>query len=162
MTETEIRAALDDRLALAGTLFGEGAGLPTEGRVAIGCVARNRLRAKNRFGRSWRAVCLNRAAFSCWWRFGGRENQRRLLRLVEQVLEGQVPTLTARERAVWADCLRLADAFLAGEIPDAVCGATHYYSPAAMVPRGSRPMWALDDTKLVAVIGEHRFFAGIA
>jgi hypothetical protein len=43
---------------------------------------------------------------------------------------------------------------------DTVGGATHYYSPPAMVPKGRVPSWA-HGLEPVAVIDGTRLFAGV-
>ena len=79
MTDEQVRAALDDWQALTLTLYGEASAEPIEGKVAVGCVVRNRVQTPNRYGSTYRAVCHQRAQFSCWWTFGGVPNYRRVM-----------------------------------------------------------------------------------
>ena len=162
MTDLELRLRLTEGQALAATMFGEGAGLPVEGRLAVGSVVRNRLVVPNRFGGRWRDVCHQRAQFSCWWKFGGVENHARLMKLCAAlVTHGDLDgVLTPTERAIWGECLFLAEGFIAGRLRDRVHGATHYFNPDAMVPAGSAPAWAVGAP--ICVVGDrpqqHRFY----
>lgn len=161
MTEPALKAALDDRMAVAGTIFGEGAGLDRTGREAIASVIRNRYLTPRRYGQSWKNVCLQRSAFSCWWSWGGHENHARLLSVITAILDGKPLPLSAMSQVVWNQCLEIADAAMAGTLPDRVCGSTHYYNPKAMVPPDRVPAWALGKQPSI-VIPPHRFYAGIA
>jgi spore germination cell wall hydrolase CwlJ-like protein len=164
MTEIEIKAALSDLAALAITLYGEGAILNAEGRIAIGSTVRNRVLAPRRFGHSFLRVCTHRSQFSCWWKWGGEQNHTRTMGLASAIVEGKLLPLEGRELNVWQECLILAEGIIAGSILDNVKGATHYYNPDAMVPRGRKPDWA-DDSKFTIAIGKrphvHRFYKNV-
>lgn len=161
MTENEIKAALTDALAVPGTIFGEGAGLDRKGREAIASTIRNRYLTPKRFGLTWKNVCLSRAAFSCWWSWGGKENHGRLLNLMEAILTDTPLPLTPKEARVWQECIEIAGLAMTEGLPDRVNHATHYYNPHAMRPAGRVPAWAVGKTP-AAVVEPHRFYAGIA
>ena len=62
-----------------------------------------------------------------------------------------------------SECLWLADGLLADVFGDRVRGATHYYAASMPAP----PKWAFYDAartrpiEPVAIVGGHRFYAGI-
>lgn len=161
MTDSQVKAVLSDLQALALTMVAEAGGDVAEGRssveerIAVGCVVRNRLLTPGRFGRTWRAVCLQQAQFSCWWQWGGLKNYERTLRLARAAVGGHLAA--EPEAALVRESEFLADGIMRGLVLDRVQGATHYYAPAAMVPRGSVPRWATELIPL-AHVGGHVFF----
>jgi hypothetical protein len=160
LTLPMLRQRLTDEQALTFTLYGEGRGEPIEGRIAIGCVVRNRV-AEHRqaWGESAKTVCLAHAQFSCWYPWGGEENHQHLLGLVSALLFGGPVPWSDRERHLYTECAWVTEGILSGFVLDRVKGATHYYAPAAM-PEGRVPDWAKGHEP-VAVIGRHLFFKGI-
>lgn len=161
MDDPEIRAALTDRQALAVTIFGEAKGEPVAGKAAVGCVVRNRLAIPRRFGASYRAVCHQRAAFSCWWKFGGLDNYLQVRGVAETFALGKPLPLAGAALIAFLDADWIAERIISGEIRDVIAGATHYYNPAAMVPPGRVPDWAVGKTP-AATVGRHLFYAGVA
>lgn len=155
------RTALSELHTLALTIFGEAAGELIEGKVAVGCVVRNRVLDGRRFGRTYKTVCHRRAQFSCWWRFGGEANYNRVMAVARAFVAGVGPPLATRELAVLQECLFVAEGIIGGQLRDRVNGATHYYAPDAMVPRGRVPDWAASRIPS-AKAGRHLFFAGVA
>lgn len=160
MTDEEVKARLTDLPALAITLDGEGRGEPVEGRIAIGSVIRNRVAHPRRYGRTYRAVCLARGQFSCWFKFGGAANYARTIQLARAFVEGGRPALSSAEQERFEESLFVAEGLIGGQLCDRVRGATHYYAPSAMVPRGRVPDWAAGLAP-VATLGRHLFFAGV-
>lgn len=156
---TAILERLTDRQALALTAMGEARGDRREGMSSVeerlGCmmVVRNRLRTPRRFGDTFKAVCLQRRQFSCW--NAGDPNRDVLLAMAYRLVTAQ-PTMDA----LLDETLFLADGVVDGVILDHTNGATHYYSPAAMKPRGSVPYWARGKEPC-AVIGGSRYFRGV-
>jgi len=152
MTDTEIRAALSERDVLLLTLLGEARGEELEGRVAVGCVIRNRM-ADDRWPDSIRDVCLQRFQFSCW--NGGDLNYKalmehaRLLTNDHAVRSNFVPTSIDKETR-W-----LADGLLSGIVRDRVGGANHYLTRAKW--ETDPPKWAKDQ-RPSAFVGRHCFF----
>jgi len=148
-------AALSDPQILTLTLFGETRGEPIEGQVAVACLIRNRLEI-GRWGASYAKVCLAPWQFSCWQPAGGRENYDLVLQMARELATStQVPDDGALRQCAW-----VAQGVIGRWIQDRVLGASHYYAPEAMVPRGQVPAWAVHQVP-VATIGRHLFFRGI-
>lgn len=160
MTDEQTRAALTDFGALTITLFGETAIEPIEGKIAVGNVIRNRVKVPRKFGATFRAVCHARAQFSCWWTFGGVENHARVMALARSFARSEPLPLTASALLVFQECGFIAEGIIGGQLRDNTRGATHYYAPAAMVPRDRVPDWAVGLTP-VAVTKHHRFYVGV-
>lgn len=158
MTEPEIRAALTPIQVLACTMWGEARGDQKQGgssleeRVAVGCVIRNRLRTPNRYGDTYRDVCLAPRQFSCW-NLGG-SNHEALIRVAYRLVTGQ-PTMDD----VLDETRYLAEGIVQGVILDRVKQATHFYAPLAMKPPGRVPDWA--EGKIPVIVGSQLFFVDI-
>lgn len=156
-------AALDDRQTLALTMFGEARQVPrgdprdhspVEELIAVGCVVRNRRARPGRWlasDRSYKAICLAPKQFSCWTPHSGT-NHDALLALARAVA-GDLAT-TPWEPLL-RECLYLADGVIAEALIDRTGGANSYYSPAAMVPPGRVPLWAVGVPTIT--IGDQRF-----
>jgi N-acetylmuramoyl-L-alanine amidase len=137
----------DDLDILARTIEGEASGETHEGRIAIACVAMNRVaigkahRAK--FGTAYwwgetpAGVCLAHAQFSSW--NADDPNRARIL------------AVTVAE-PVFAEAKDIARLAIAGQISDPTNGSTHYINP-----KEASPDWARGQTP-TAVIGRHTFF----
>lgn len=158
MTPDEIRAAVDDTQALALTLFFEGASEPVEGRIAIGCVVRNRVAHPTRYRPTYREVCTQKSQFSCWWKFGGEANFERLMTTAEAVIRMDAPKFTQAEFEIYRESMFVAEGIIGGFLRDRVRGAVNYYAPKAMVPPGRVPDWAKNRLP-AAKIGNHLFFS---
>lgn len=163
MTEQGVKDLLTDLQALAFTMHFEAAGDVTQGgssveeRLAVGCVARNRLYTKNRWGKTYRSVCLGKAQFSCW-NPGTDPNHIRLMAWAEAFLD-KAPTDPILVETFW-----LADGIISGRALDRTGGATSYYAPDAMIPKGSKPYWVFKDGVEVApaaMIGRQVFYKGV-
>ena len=139
MTAEEIRASVNDLQATALTIMFEGASEPVEGRIAIASVIRNRVSKSKRFSFTYRGVCVQRAQFSCWWSFGGKDNFNRLMRAAEAMLTHQPVPFTNHESSIFLECHYIAEGVMGGQIRDRVQGATSYYAPLAMKPIGRVP-----------------------
>lgn len=150
MTDAEVREALSVPNVVALTVIGEAGGEPLLGRVAVAQVIGHRVRHVRRWSRDWRRVCLQRAQFSCWSAAGGGNNYERVMALARRLTGGG--TLFEYHEVLW-----IVDGVMSGDVRDIVSGATHYYAPRAMRPRGSVPPWA-EGHEPVAVIGGHRFY----
>lgn len=173
MTPTEeaaITAALSEEDALALTMFAEAAGDQAEGgssveeRVAVGCVIRNRVHTKNRWGKTFRAVCLARKQFSCW-NPGTDANHVRLM-----LLAGRVAGIVAGpavDDPIFLETVYLALGIIDGTILDRTGGATSYYAPKAMKPAGAKPAWVFlngrdgPEHRPTAVIGSQVFYRNV-
>lgn len=157
MTDLEVVAHLTPTQVVTLTLYGEGRGEPVEGRIAIANVIRNRVLAhRPSFGHDYRSVCLKAWAFSCWLPAGGRDNYETVIGIARQWIRDAAPTGARMVQ----ECAWIADGLLGDRFADNAARATHYYNPDAMTPRGKIPSWAVGLLP-VAVIGNHRFYAGV-
>ncbi len=152
MTDADVRAALSPSQTLAVTLYGEARGEPIEGRIAVACVVRNRVKAG--FGADFKAVCLKRWQFSCWNEpIGtGAANYIATMLAARSLVSPSEPLANVLKECVW-----IAEGIALGVILDRVNGADHYYSPKAMVPKGAVPTWS-HGKPIVSVVGSHLFF----
>lgn len=139
-----------DELAL--TAWGEARGEPLEGRIAVGCVVRNRLATK-RWGTDYASVVHAPGQFSCWWANGGAANYATLQRFRARV-EAEGGALI--DDPLWQETRWAAQGILDDVVLDRVKGSTHYFESALPVV----PFWAKGKTP-VCRIGGHVFFAGI-
>lgn len=164
MTEADVKAALTDHQALACTMVHEAAGdwrqghSSVEERIAVGCVLRNRCRQPKRWAADYRGVALARWQFSCW-NPGSGANHDALMRLAYLLVTGQPVT-----DLIYLETAYLAQGILDGTILDRVGGATFYYAPKAMVPKGSKPRWVFVNGKdgpehpAAAAVGDQLFY----
>ncbi len=157
MQDADLVAKLTPAQRVGLTLYGEARGSSRALRMAIASTIGNRVKAQRpRWGLTADAVCLARAQFSCWSPAGGAANHQVVLNAARLLIAGdaleQLPMLR--------ECLALGAEVVARVLPDTVNGATHYYSPAAMVPRNRVPAWAVG-LDPVAIVDGTRFFAGV-
>lgn len=138
---------MTDRDAIALTLYGEARGETREGRIAVACVLRNRFRS-GKWGRTYEAVCLAPKQFSCW--NATDPNRHVLLTLAA------LPEKHHADHPVLAECYVLADVLLAESLINSLGNSQHYYA-ASIAP----PKWAASG-ELVASVGHHKFFSGVA
>lgn len=152
LTDTDVRVALTDRQVLAVTLYGEARGEPIEGKVAVGCVIRNRVKDPvSRFGTGYRSVCLAPYQFSCWIPAGGAANcaaTHQAARILLAAGVGRVPNADLRE-ALW-----IADGLTSGDCRDTVKGATHYLTRDLF--EHNPPRWVAL-MRVMAAVGAHVF-----
>lgn len=157
--EMEVIRQLDELETLAGTMYAEAAGDWKEGnssveeRIAVGCIVRNRVAQHLRFRaktQSYKAVCLAPKQFSCW-NPGPDRNHVRLIEQMRKLLNHETIDPVLRET------LFLAQGVINNTLLDRTGGATFYYAPKGMVPKGTRPSWAEGQTVL-AEIGDQLFF----
>lgn len=162
MTDAELQRALPTRAVIALTMWGEARGdwrqgnSSVEERIAVGCVIRNRLSEWKRFRAaedSYKAVCLAPKQFSCWMPQGGLENYVSVMAFTRKIVEG-IPWTNE----LLKECLFLADGIISGDILDRTNGATMYYAPDAMIPKGRVPSWAKN--KPAFPIGDQLFLVG--
>ena len=171
MTPDAIKAALNDAQILGLTAWAEARSelvprvgwreAPVQSRIDVMSVAMNRSRRRpGKYGRTVKAVCLQRWQFSCWEPTGGpddpndpdllSENFEALIERAESLLNGKPPSAKLRE------CLFLARGMIAGEMVDSIAGAEHYYAVWML----KSPAWASGRTPVVERFG-HRFFVGV-
>ncbi len=157
MTRDEITTHLDNRQALALTMWAEARGDAKDGssveeRLAVGCVIRNRLAEPARWRAkvaTYKAICLAPSQFSCWLPSDDR-NHASLMALAERVVSGE-----PSNDPLFDETQALADAIISGAIIDRTGRADSYYAPAAMIPPGRVPVWAADKT--TTAIGRQLF-----
>lgn len=135
--------------AVALTLYGEARGESTTAKLAVASVIRNRVRA-GKWGSSYVDVCHARKQFSCW--NVGDPNREVLLGMAKRLEAGETPNDPALR-----ECLRIASDLLDDAFPSTVGEARHYHAASMRVP----PAWAAAG-RLVARVGGHLFFAGVA
>lgn len=124
---------------LSRTVFGEAAGEPWLGRVAVAHVVMNRFRSKKWFaGVSIAETCRKPMQFSCW-------NEG------DPVHEKMLHTLGTS----LAPCMAAVMDVLSGTEKDPTGGATHYYADSIKAPA-----WAQGKVPS-AVIGHHKFFINV-
>lgn len=135
----------DDATLLARLIWGEARGESLQGKLAVGLTVLTRVPPPGRhrwWGDSLREIMLKPRQYSCLAE--DDPNYHKLLN----------PRLYDSVRA-WQDCQDAAGLLLAGHIRDFLRGATHYHR------RGRKPSWA-SQGELVAEIGRHLFYAGVA
>ena len=152
---TALTARLTPAQIIGLTIFGEARGSTPALRRAIASVIANRVKAQQaRWGLTPEAVCLKPLQFSCWTPKGGAQNYAAVIAEAEKVAEAQ------ESRLVLVYVQTYGDPVAHGTLRDTVHGATHYYSPAAMVPKTRVPAWARG-LEPVADISGTLFFAGV-
>jgi hypothetical protein len=155
VTERDLIAALSPVQRVALTLWGEARGSSPALRAGIASVLLNRVKAQHpHWGFTADEVCLQPKQFSCW-NEGADRNHLTVIDAARHLLNEGAAGPILRE------CLGLADAVCHGTHKDTVRKATHYYSPAAMVPKDRVPVWARGLTP-VAVIDGTKFYAGVS
>lgn len=155
MTDSEVKAALNDFQVLSLSIFGEARGEYIEGKVAVGCVIRNRVRTPGRWGDTYRAVCLARAQFSCWFAAGGQANYDRVIGLARHLVADHAIRTTLAPDPVLDECRYVADGIMGGRLLDRVKGANHYLTTDLL--RTAPPAWTEGRTPVCTVLG-HSFF----
>lgn len=138
---------MNDAETLARTIWGEARGEDYSGRIAVGCVIRNRVKSsilwwkRSPLEGEYVKVCRCPKQFSCW-----NEDDPNLAKL-ESVDESDDD---------YAECLDISKGLIIGEVPDITDGATHYYATSMK----ESPKWA---SKLYATrrIGRHIFLKEI-
>jgi N-acetylmuramoyl-L-alanine amidase len=139
---------LSDRDVLALTLWAESRGEPVEGKIAVGCVIRNRMAARRQ---SVREVCLAPMQFSCWQPLGGKANHDALAVMVDTLASGRAPG-----DVVLRECQWIADGLLSHACRDITRGADHYLT-TAMLSSTKKPGWVRTMT-WAATVGAHAFY----
>lgn len=125
---------LDEKKLLATCILGESANQSYEGKVAVGCVIRNRVNAPGWWGDTYHRVILSPWQFSC---FNEGAPTLRFMR-------------NPRGRA-WKDCVIAARAIL-DHTPDITGGATHYFATYI-----KKPIWS-ERMLHTTTIGQHQFY----
>lgn len=140
----------DQVMVLARTLWGEARGEDRLGREMVASVIMNRVNLDlgrdgkpDWWGEGVVAVCLMPWQFSCW--LAGDPNRAKLMAVTEA-------------DPVFRDCVEIARAAIAGRLPDATGGATHYLNvPLVLKTANKLPVWATDANR-TAAHGRHTFY----
>ena len=129
----------EERDYLIRTIAFEASGEPEEGKSAVAHVILNR-KMSGRWGDNIKDVVTRPWQFEPW--MTRRSEMRRL----------------SADDPRYQSAARIADAVLAGEMPDPTAGATHFLNPTIVRNRraGSLPAWAQGDGQ---PIGRHTFYA---
>lgn len=136
-----MKITLNDLIIGAKTIYGEARGETAEGRVAVGCVIRNRYNLRWRRAKTVADVCLAPSQFSCW---NESDPNRRIL--TEETFDCLEPTFFS--------CLESMRYVLLHKDFDITNGATHYHARQIM------PFWAKGVTPCYKV-GNHWFYNNI-
>ena len=129
---------MDELTLLASVIYGEARGEPYLGKVAVGCVVRNRVLQPSWWGDSYHRVILAREQFSCL-----NEDQKN--KAIPRILKH-------KDAKSWKDCQEVAYDIISGATKDITAGADHYF--ADHVPK---PAWSERMLKTM-VIGHHEFY----
>lgn len=133
-------AEQDPCVLLAMCIFGEARGECDEGKVAVGCVVRNRVNCQGAYGIGFTGVILKPWQFSS---FNANDpNRHKLLEPLEYESE-----------AVWNACFAAAAAVFQDEVDDLTEGAVFYFSPPCCEPP---PVWG--DVTPTVKIGDLNFY----
>lgn len=136
-TEQGINQEVD---TLARTLYGEARGEGVQGMQAVANVIANRVKKGGWWGATFADVCLKPSQFSCWLK--SDPNYAKLL-----AVDISNPS--------FKQATDIATLAVAGRLADLTNGATHYHT------KQIKPKWA-DSSKIVANVGNHIFYRGIA
>lgn len=137
--DIDLFRSLDDYELLAVVLMGEARGEPIEGRIAVGCVIRNRVQHKTRFGKDYKTEILRPWQFSCF-------NEKDLnLVLCRKLANGVIA-----EQALYQETRWIALGIVNNTLLDLTLGADHYHHKAIM------PWWR-KSMQVTAIKGNHIF-----
>jgi spore germination cell wall hydrolase CwlJ-like protein len=131
--------APEERDYLIRTIAFEASGETEDGKAAVAHVILNRQRS-GRWGDTIKAVVTHPWQFEPWM------TRRKELKRLSQ------------KDPRYRSAARIADAVLAGHMPDPTAGATHFLNPTIVLKRrgGSLPAWAAGEGQ---PIGRHTFYA---
>ncbi len=150
MTREEIRAAMTDETALVATLFGEAAGEPIDGLIAVASVIRNRALSPRWWGTGYRGVCLAKSQFSCWWETNA--NSERVYAVADALIAGG----PSDERSTLSEIRWVAAGVMGEQLKDLSMRSDHYLTQSLFRSTAS-PAWAKGRIPVTRV-GSHAFF----
>ena len=148
----DVLAALSDHQVLALTMWAEARGEAVEGRIAVGCVVRERVRDP-RWPDTYREVCLQTWQFSCW--NTSDPNHAKLMRLATLFLADFAIRSSTPLDPMLRECLYLAEGVIGGQILDRVGRANHYLTRTLL--ERHPPAWTAGQVPVARVVG-HAFF----
>lgn len=140
----ELLKALSSVELLTLCIWGEARGEPVLGKIAVGCVVRNRVMDKKlRWSKSVREVILQPKQFSCFNE--GDPNLDKIVKMAEMG-SNRLSDPNVKE-SMWA-----AHGIMYDWLQDVTKGANHYFAVSI-----DPPDWA-DPKQETVVIGHHKFF----
>lgn len=139
LTMREDERAVD---ILARTIWGEARGEGYSGMVAVANVVLNRASNPGWWGFDIASVCLKDWQFSCW-------------NITDPNRPAMLAVTTGMDQT-FAMAVEIAREAVNGTLTDNTNGATHYYAKSIAAPN-----WTAGAT-LAAVIGNHKFYKGVA
>ena len=146
--ESTLPVLLSDVQVLGLTIWGEARGEEIEGKIAVGCVIRNRVK-DDRWPDTVKDVCLQPLQFSCW--NGGDPNRTALLAIADRF----VHHADAKVDALTRECLWVAEGLIRGIVRDRTSGANHYVSRRLW--ETAPPRW-INGASPTSLIQRHAFF----
>lgn len=149
MTDAELVGQLGELEVVALTIYGEARSERVEGRVAVGCVIRNRFNAR-KYGSDYKAVCLMPWQFSCWLHHDDdhRRNYGQLMAAARSLRADDLgPALK--------ECEWIAGGIISSNLEDITRRSTHYITRKLW--ESKPPWWAMGRTPRIG-IGSHVFF----
>lgn len=153
MTDAEVLAALSERDTLQLTMLGEARGEEIEGRIAVGCVIRNRMRDPKRWPDVIKDCCLEKWQFSCWNR--NDPNYPKLLEHARALVSDHAVRTAFVPTSLDLETRWVADGILTGVVRDRTSGSNHYLTRLLWKQRP--PHWAKGQ-RPTAFIMRHVFF----
>jgi len=137
LSELKLFMRLSKYELLAVCILGEARGEPIEGKVAVGCVIRNRLKKKTWYGDSWHKVILKAKQFTC---FNGNEkdlNYFFCLNLARSLTDEEYKDTAWNTlgEGRWVAIGIIDDLIL-----DNTRGAVNYYNPSLCQPKWADKM----------------------
>jgi N-acetylmuramoyl-L-alanine amidase len=132
----------DDVDVMARTIMGEARGEIDQGKIAVGWVIVNRVKARKWYSGSIFEVCRKPYQFSCW-----------------NVGDPNLSVITKAKAGdpIFDTCVDIAQQVLSKSAGDPTGGATHYYANYI-----SQPAWAKPTADLTVQIGVHLFYKNVS
>jgi N-acetylmuramoyl-L-alanine amidase len=131
----------DDVDVMARTIMGEARGESDQGKIAVGWVIVNRVKARKWYSGSIFEVCRKPYQFSCW--NVGDPN----LSIITRAKAGD---------SIFDSCVDVAQKVLSQSVGDPAGKATHYYANYI-----SQPAWAKPPAVFTTQIGVHLFYKNV-
>lgn len=153
MTDQQVKTALIERDVLLLTLLGEARGEEIEGRIAVGCVVRNRAK-DDRWPDTLKDVCLQRWQFSCW--NSTDSNYGKLLDHARLLVADHAIRSTFVAESLDLETRWIAEGLMTGVVRDRTSGANHYMT-RRLWESPECPVWGKGKSPS-AFIGRHVFF----
>jgi hypothetical protein len=112
-----------EQMLLARAIFGEGRGLPNEGKIAIAWSIRNRVE-DTRWADDYHGVILQAGQYDA---FKVKDSNRKYIENPFYV-EDTLQKVSKQQIDAWKKCYEIAGLVIIGKIKDSTSGANHYFS----------------------------------